>query len=87
MLVIVPEAPSERTTASGIVLTAPDTESTIISGEVFDTGVVPLADGTFRDMRVRRGDKVWFPMFKASKIKHEGVTYHVITEDAILAVV
>ena len=86
LLVIVPETPSERKTDSGLFLTSPESESKIIKGVVFHAGDVPLLTGGYRSIDIKAGQQVWFPAFKASQIKHDGTTYHVISEDAVLAV-
>ncbi len=85
--VVIKKLEAEEKTAGGIVL--PDTaREKPQQGEVLAVGPGKFDDkGTRQAMEVKVGDKVLFSKYSGTEVKIDGVEYHILGEQDILAII
>ncbi len=77
----------ERKSASGLYIPETAQDGQVIRGTVVEVGPGRmLSDGSRAPMAIAPKDTVMFPKFNASKMEVGGVTYYVMAEQMILAV-
>lgn len=84
--VLIKQLEAETTTKSGIILPGQATEQPQIA-EVIAVGPGKVQDGQHIKMSVLVGQRVIFPKYKGAEIKYEGVSYIIIEEDDLLAII
>ncbi len=88
-VIVRPEA-QEQTTAGGIILTQAKSDTKIIRGTVIAVGKGRITDsGNILPLQVSVGDTVLLSAssYSNEEIEYEGVTYTLVKEDSLLAVV
>lgn len=80
VMVKVAKEEGERVSAGGIIL-AGDAEDAILVGEVLSVGTDEKVRGS-----ISEENTVWFPKFKATRLKIDGQTVYIIPWSSILAV-
>ena len=80
------ESSGETTTSSGIVLTSEKDDRQVIA-KVLAVGPGKLEDGTRLPMSVKEGDRVVFKSYASTDVTLDDVTYMIVKESDILAVV
>lgn len=83
--ILVKEVSSKAETRGGIIV--PDS---VKANEHERAEVVAVGEGKYLESgalafpRVKVGDKLYYNRYAAVKVKHDGIDYHIITEDDIL---
>lgn len=80
------ESSGETTTSSGIVLTSEKDDRQVIA-KVLAVGPGKLEDGSRLPMSVKEGDRVVFKSYASTDVTLDDVTYMIVKESDILAVV
>jgi chaperonin GroES len=80
------ESSGETTTSSGIVLTSEKDDRQVIA-KVLAVGPGKLEDGARLPMSVKEGDRVVFKSYASTDVTLDDVTYMIVKESDILAVV
>lgn len=80
------ESSGETTTSSGIVLTSEKDDRQVIA-KVLAVGPGKLTDGKHEPMSVKVGDRVVFKSYASTDVTLDDVTYMIVKESDILAVV
>lgn len=80
------ESSGETTTSSGIVLTSDKDDRQVIA-KVLAVGPGKLTDGSREPMSVSVGDRVVFKSYASTDVTLDDVTYMIVKESDILAVV
>ena len=84
--VIVKQVEAEETTKTGIILAAAAQEKPQIA-EVVAVGPGGLVDGKEVVMTVKPGDKVITSKYSGTEVKCDGITYSIVRQGDILAIV
>ncbi len=84
--VVIKMIEAEETTKSGIILTGAAKEKPQMA-EVLEVGPGGMVDGKEVKMEVKVGDHVLFTKYAGTEVKLDGVTYIIIRQADILAVV
>ena len=84
--VVLKQVEAEETTKTGIILTAAAQEKPQIA-EVVAVGPGGLVDGKEVVMTVKAGDKVITSKYSGTEVKCDGVTYSIVRQGDILAIV
>ncbi len=77
--VLIKQENAEEKTASGIVLTTQSQEKPQVA--------TVIAIGNSDEINVKVGDKVIFPKYSGTEIKHDGEDYIIIDDEKLLAVI
>ncbi len=84
--VVIKMIEAEETTKSGIILTGAAKEKPQMA-EVLEVGPGGMVDGKEVKMEVKVGDHVLFTKYAGTEVKFDGVTYIIIRQADILAIV
>ncbi len=84
--VVIKKLEAEEKTKSGIVLPGQAQEKPQIA-EVVAVGPGGYVDGKEVKMEVKVGDKVIFPKYSGTEVKHDGEEYTIIEQSKLLAVI
>lgn len=84
--VVIKMVEAEETTKSGIILTGAAKEKPQMA-EVLEVGPGGVVDGKEIKMEVKVGDKVLFSKYAGTEVKLDGITYIIVRQSDILAVV
>ncbi len=84
--VVIKMIEAEETTKSGIILAGAAKEKPQMA-EVLEVGPGGIVDGKEIKMEVKVGDKVLFSKYAGTEVKLDGMTYIIVRQADILAVV
>ena len=84
--VVIKQVEAEETTKTGIILTAAAQEKPQIA-EIVAVGPGGIVDGKEVVMTVKVGDKVITSKYSGTEVKCDGVTYSIVRQADILAIV
>lgn len=77
---------AEKKTASGIILPDKNNEQPAI-GKIIAVGSGKVVDGKTIPLQVKEQDKVVYKKYATTEVKLDGKSYHIVSEDDILAIV